>query len=194
MQQNQNYPHTTPVTINENQATDVAQARPWVRLLARAIDVFSFAFFFGLFFMKLGFPLWGDIYSTIVGLLCLLVWVFVEAAFLSTWGTTFGKWLLKIKITDAEGKKLTYARALKRSFLVWFKGLGMGLPFVIIVTLLVAHYKLKKNKITTWDKAENLLVTHKKIGRLRVIIGILIVMVSDYALWYVSEILLMLSR
>jgi hypothetical protein len=102
------------------------------------------------------------------------VWIVVESIFLSTWGTTWGKSLLKTQVRDNKGKKLTFYNALKRSFLVWFKGLGMGIPPIFIITLLVSYNELNKKGITSWDGAGNLIVTHKKMD-----IGYLIAAVID---------------
>jgi len=92
---------------------------------------------------------------------------------LSTWGTTPGKWLFRIKLRDKTGKKLNLYSALGRSFAVWLKGYGLGIPIISFFTLLMARSRLKKIGITTWDEAGGFVVTHCKIGGLRSVIVVL---------------------
>src|ERR1700729_2027506 len=107
-------------TSNSESLTQVdTTVRPWVRFAARFIDTYIFALLLGLFFSS-AMPK-----SEIVfGFVSLFLWIFVESVLLSSWGTTFGKWLLMVKIADINGHKLTFSIALQRSFLVWFKGIG----------------------------------------------------------------------
>ncbi len=156
--------------------SDVSQpppARPWVRFFARNIDNYLFAFFLGL--------LWGFFLPSYVpksdigfGIIAIFLWMFVEPVFLSSWGTTFGKWLLGVKVRNNEDKNLIFSLALKRSFLVCFKGLGIGIPIVSLFTLVSAYSDLKKKGITTWDKDCHLTVIHQKPGVVRTAIAILI--------------------
>ncbi len=184
MQQDKNYTDTTLQTVDEIGEIEIPAVRPWVRFFARDIDYFVFAFFFGLLWGKMPIYFSPNTNIMVASLLCLFIWVFIEPVLLSTWGTTPGKWLLKTQLRDSEGKKLTFRQALKRSVSVWFKGLGMGIPLVVLITLLVGRHTLVKNKITTWDKAQNLSVTHKEIGITRVAIGILILILGDTAFLY----------
>jgi uncharacterized RDD family membrane protein YckC len=102
----------------------------------------------------------------------------VEALLLSTLGYTPGKWLLKVKVRDINGKKLTYIRALKRGVFVFIFGLGCCIPIFILPALAVAYYQLAYHKITLWDKHGNFVVTHSPIGVFRTIIAIVFIMIS----------------
>lgn len=144
---------------------EVSQIRPWVRYWARYCDLSLFT----LFCVLIKTP------SFLFRMLTLFIWIFIEGCLLSTWGTTPGKWLLKIRLTDSEMNKLTFSEALGRSFSVWFKGLGMGFPIISLITRIIAYIKLKRNGITTWDWKGDYVVTHKRIGALRVVVTIFFV-------------------
>ena len=45
-------------------------------------------------------------------------------------GATAGKALLRVKVTNPDGRNLSYPQALSRSFNVWLRGLGIGIPLV----------------------------------------------------------------
>jgi hypothetical protein len=78
-----------------------------------------------------------------------------------------GKWLfgvfLQFSISDAYARRDTRAqldRALRRSFRVWWEGIGCGFPLLAPVLIAVAYEKLAQNQETDWDFAQDVLVTH----------------------------------
>lgn len=111
--------------------------------------------------------------NLLFGILVVFVWIFIEALLLSTWGNTPGKWLLKTTLRDSAGQKLAFHSGLRRSFSVWWKGLGLGLPIVAAITNILAYRKLTKEGVTSWDRQGGYLVTHEKIGPVRIVLGIL---------------------
>ena len=153
----------------------ISQVHPWVRYLARCIDYLLFSLIAG-FVSGIVAPSLLDAPEIFLNMLLLFIWVFVEASLLSTWGTTPGKWLLKTTLRDLAGSKLTFSRALGRSFSVWWRGMGIGFPVVKLITIIVAYEKLTKEGITTWDQEGGFVVSHKKISTLRVIVTILFFM------------------
>ena len=58
--------------------------------------------------------------------------------------------------------------ALRRSFSVWFRGLGMGVIGLNFFCLMIAYHKLKLLHITSWDRDDRIQVTHYPIGRWRI--------------------------
>ena len=57
--------------------------------------------------------------------------------------------------------------ALKRSLDVWFRGLGLGIPIVTIITTLVAYFSLREDGETSWDRYSNCAVSHSKLSVFR---------------------------
>lgn len=83
---------------------------------------------------------------------------------LSSWGTTPGKALSKIRLRCENGSRLSYSQALKRSFSVAVKGLGLGLPLISLFTLLNSYNDLTKKGKTSWDRDGNFSVSHQILG------------------------------
>ena len=159
---------TQDISAEEQPEQIVIKVRPWIRFLARAIDMWVFSFTFSIFTITLNIP--EMLYTVLVT----FVWIFVESILLSSWGTTLGKALLKVSIKKINGEKITFADALNRSFMVWWKGMGIGFPFVTVVTQYISYEKLSNEGITDWDREGGFIVLHKNVSALRIIISILI--------------------
>ncbi|SBV37673.1 Putative membrane protein/domain protein (modular protein) [uncultured Stenotrophomonas sp.] len=151
----------------------VPQVRPWVRYWARMFDIYLASIVAGFAIGILNPNAFNEKGSDqLFALVVIFAWVFIEAIFLSTVGTTPGKWLFKTRIVPPHGGTLDYSTALSRSFKVWWRGLGIGFPLASLITLIVAHGKLTKNGITTWDRDDGFTITHERIGVLRVLVAI----------------------
>lgn len=146
---------------------DPIRANPWLRLLARFFD-YSLFFMLLLILRKLNqgqLPL-GRLESIVP--YEYFVWIPIEAALLRFWGTTPGKWFIGTDLRQGRRPRLDFMTALQRSFKVWFRGLGMGIPIVNAICMLVAYNRLKVFKITSWDRDDHILVTHRRVGRWRI--------------------------
>jgi hypothetical protein len=106
------------------------------------------------------------------------LFLFVEGFFLWTWGTTLGKKLLKISIRNTDGSKLSGYQGLKRSRLVWLRGMGVGVGIVQLVANILAFNTLRREGITTWDHDMDLIVSHGKLGVFRIIIIVIVVTIT----------------
>jgi len=146
-----------------------SRPRPWVRWWARILDVYLAFLVIGLAIGCINTNAFESINSQLLGMAFIFVWMFIEACLLSTLGTTPGKWLFKTKISTSSGDKLVFSTALSRSFNVWLRGLGMGVPIVTIIIQIGAYINLKKNGVTTWDRDDGLVVVHERIGAIRVL-------------------------
>ncbi|MFZ5987770.1 MAG: RDD family protein [Bacillota bacterium] len=163
---------------------DIPKVRPWIRYWARVMDILLFGIIVGIiqvvFFPRKVFD------DPMLGAGLLIFWIFIEAKLLSTWGTTPGKWLLKTKVRGSDSNILTFVAALKRSFLVWLIGMGMGL--FSLVTMIIAYLNLSTRDITSWDRQCGCRVIHEKIGFARAVAVVLIVLLF-YLLVFVSAII-----
>jgi len=144
------------------------KVRPWIRFWARWIDI-NLISFLGAFALAFYYPELASVPSKdlILAVVVLFLWVFIESFLLSTAGTTPGKWLLNIHLTPPLGNKPDFSTAFSRSFDVWWRGLGLGLPFVTLFTNAAAYTNLKKNGITTWDRNGGFTVVHERVGLLK---------------------------
>ena len=164
-------PQQTAATASNNiQAPETSgpQVRPWVRYWARIVDLQLFGLFLGLV-AGVVYPPALRVNEMLLVIVNLFVYVFVEPIMLTSWGTTPGKALLRVRVRKSTGDKPTYGEALARSFSVWLRGFGLGIPLVSLITLITAHQKLTRNGITTWDKDGGFTVSHRTIGAPRVI-------------------------
>lgn len=167
-------------TFEDDNATEpiehtVSQIRPWVRYFARIIDILIFSFLVG-FSLAFIAPSVLDIPEIVLTMGILFVWVFQESVLLANCGTTPGKWLFKIKVRDSRGRKLKFSDALNRSFSVWLKGMGAGIPLISLITLLTSRSKLKNDGVTAWDEEGGYVVRHGKIGALRSIVIVILLL------------------
>lgn len=151
------------------------QLRPWVRFWARMVDYNCLGLINGIFFGNylshtslIFFPFFTLAFIP-------LFWIPIETILLSTIGTTPGKWILKVKVSNKKGKKkyLTFEQSYKRSITVWFLGMGCGIPIIQIIALIIAKIRVSHTRTTIWDKNNRLIVRHNKIGILRISIVIL---------------------
>lgn len=150
------------------------KAQTWNRYWARLIDFCAICFCGG-FIIAILFPSGIAMSDALFGVIMLFVYVFIEAAMLSSWGTTPGKALLRIRLRKDDGSKLLYGEALNRSFKVWLKGEGFGIPLINFITNIIAYKRLMKNGITSWDEEGGFTVSHKKVGFFRNLVAILII-------------------
>lgn len=145
-------------------AVEDSAPRPWLRWAARLID-------FGCFSVVLGIG--GELVSPGVAMrvneyalniLALALMVPAEAMVLSGFGTTPGKALLRIRVTNADGSRLDFGTAFNRSFQVWMRGLALGIPVVMLFTMAFGYNRLTSTGSTHWDQALGLSVTHSKVS------------------------------
>lgn len=170
-------PPTPPITQPESKPiTDVVSApnqiRPWVRYWARMFDVYSFSLVGGVILAFIAPQFLERQNEYALGMMLVFAWVFVEALLLSSFQTTPGKWLFKSSIALTSGAPINFSQALARSFKVWWRGFGTGFPIATMITMIIAHGRLTRNGITSWDKDDGFSVAHETIGVPRVLAAI----------------------
>lgn len=157
----------------------VSQVRPWVRYFARTLDIFLLHSIFAIVCLVIGIRI--QLYtSLLVGMILPVAWLFVEPVFLSQWGATPGKLLLRIRITHQNGEFLSYDEAFSRSVNVWLRGEALYIPVVLLVANIIAYNRLTKFSITTWDKTGSFLVQHSRIGTSRIIVLVVLFVATYY--------------
>jgi len=163
-----------------------ASPHPWRRLFARTAD-----FFFGGYLMLIPisyavgffFPYRINDYvelfenPLIISFASYLIWIPLEALFISLTGTTPGKWVFGIKVLSKKLDKLSYSNALKRAFRVFYQGEGFSIPLITLFTRIYAYKRLKETGTTLWDTAVNSMVTYKKWGIIRILAAIFVYLI-----------------
>ena len=162
--------------------------KAWYRYMARSIDMLVGALFIGLIlglllailivFLNGIIVIPEDILDTIpeflIGVIVVFFYLIVEASMFSTFKTSLGKKIFGISVTNKNSESIGFTIALKRNFLLWFRGMALSIPLLSILTLVNAHGHYTKNGITTWDEDLEVLVQFKKISTVRVAFGILL--------------------
>ncbi len=157
------------------------KAHPWTRYWARLFDYYIFGLIIGTF----SFGFLSKIPEIIISIFLIFLWVFFESLMLTAIGTTPGKSLFRIKITDSEGKHLDFSTSLTRSFNVWISGMGLGIPIISIFTLIFSYRKLKNEGATDWDR--KLKIIHYRLGPLRIILIVLIALAFLLLMYWSRE-------
>jgi len=175
---------TKEAPVDQSKSFLGGQHHPWRRFFARTVDTSTIGL---LLFLLLAFAVGATVPAIaasfaktienpiIASFLLYLVWLPAEAAFLSLLGTTPAKWLFGIRVTHPNGDLLSFSDALNRSFLVWVRGVGLGIPVVALFTQLFAYRLLKRTGTTLWDTFAGAVVTHVRWGALRALVCTVVV-------------------
>lgn len=172
--------------LERAKAGRTSEPRPWNRLAARLFDYAIWGLVLALLLSELhGAGVVGDHAAFWLGhplvapILITLSWVPIEALLIAALQQTPGKWLfgvyLQFSISNAYARRDVRAqlqRALRRSFQVWWAGVACGFPLLAPILIAVAYERLSQQGETTWDSAEDCLVTHSPPGVLNTVTGI----------------------
>lgn len=146
--------------------------RPWVRFWAKNFDILLFSLMFGIF-LGIFYPdilSQSDAVLTIISLPCCLL---IDACCLSFFGTTPGKFLLNVKVSK-HFQNLTLSDANKRAFMTWFRGFGLGIPFINLITMYTSYTHLKDSGRSYWDEKLDIDVEHKDLTSGKTIVFVII--------------------
>ena len=149
-------------------------ARPWVRFWARALDQLVAVALSVLLLTYFPRPL-GDLGDVpfVMSVVMMFAWLLIEGVLLCTWGTTVGKTLMGVVVRRRDGGRLDFGTALRRSFSVWLRGMGLGVPVASLILLILGYQKLTRDGTTSWDRDAGCVVRHERIGAVRVALLIL---------------------
>jgi len=140
--------------------------RPWPRYFAKCLDL-SLTAYFPARYLILGYVrgLPSDQiinpFDPVVSFMVLLTWIFVDSIFLTTFGTSPGRWLFGLYVVDTNGNKLSFGSAISRSIMLSIQGLCVGLPLFPLITMYFAYKRLKSTGSTLWDISSKSMVIHK---------------------------------
>jgi uncharacterized RDD family membrane protein YckC len=155
---------TAPTTVvNAVAAAPASRPHPWLRYWARSLD---------LFLLLLALAAAGLVRpdSLIQNLLALYLFVPIETALLAAVGTTPGKWLFRISVHAESGGRPTLLAALRRTFGVLVRGMGLLIPVVSLLAQVIAYMSLMDRGTTAWDRESGCRVLHGAIGPLRMLV------------------------
>lgn len=101
-----------------------------------------------------------EMVGNVIGCLVFVTFsILYDGVFLATWGTTPGKRLFGLKVTDSLGEKLTWGKSFFRA--LWVNGL-IGIcaiiPLASLIFMIFQKNRLHRTGFTTWDEADETLV------------------------------------
>ena len=161
--------------VPELEADAVPKVRsPWRRFFARELDLFIYSTLWNIFLsvvMNINIANrkgWIDLLDTFIAFLLML---FIEPALLRFFGTTAGKWILGLRITDGEGRHLSYSEALSRTWTVFLRGMGLNIPIYNLVRLWRSYQACAEEETLDWEDKSILSLRDKKSWRIGAYIG-----------------------
>jgi len=137
---------TLPPAPNKSFIDDFVYAGFWWRFLAYLIDAIilsigywlvAFVFGFnGWLFLGADYKYWAAAGVTLVVIYSVLSfiapWLYYALMESSKFQGTIGKWALKIRVVDEDGKKITFSRATGRYFAKILSSLTLGIGYIMV--------------------------------------------------------------
>lgn len=132
---------------------------PWRRYWARCLD-------FSLYNMLVGFLMYDFQHRTVlVPILTLLAMLTIEPLLLSMFGTTVGKAVFGIRVTDFEGGRLSYTSAIERTWTVMWEGEALRIPIISLYFLYKSLDLCEQDIPLSWENESELTYKDDEIWR-----------------------------
>jgi hypothetical protein len=187
---------STVDSANFDMIRAVVSPHPWRRYFAHFIDLLVFgtagSFAVGLLLAAI-FPNssgdWIALFENpiVAILLVYLCAIPIEAALLSSTGTTLGKGVFGIKLSHNTGRLLSFAEALQRGCYRWFQAEALGVPILVLIANYFAYNTLTQKGITRYDEALSVNVTHTQWGPVRASIAIVVTLLTFFLASYLNS-------
>ena len=155
--------------------------RSSVRLWARLIDLFILEWMILAVVLSTGMLTVSDLFTRPhleMQLLPAALLMLLEGFSISRFGTTPGKWLLRVRVTTDDGDRIPLDVSFKRSFTVWWRGVGFWLIPLNIFMMAISQAMLLNTGKTPWDHSCGTRLSYGKIdwNRVFLIFGIILLM------------------
>lgn len=161
-------PRTEPVIARDVEPRIVA---PWQRCWARALDGFVYSCILMTVATWLAggkLPRWSSAWGIIFGIGMTML---LEPVQLRFFGTTLGKWIFGIRVTDPDGRNLTISEGIYRTWDVIFRGQGLNIPIVGLWREWKSYVDYRDGETLSWEYDSELTVKDKKPLRYLAAIG-----------------------
>ena len=184
-----NAPQCSAPAVPEEDAVPKVTA-PWRRYFARALDNSLYVLLWNLILLLCGVPLTnrgpGGRFADAV--MILLLTLVLEPLFLSLLGTTPGKWLLGLSVTDLDGGRLSYGAALDRCFCVLWYARGLDIPIFNLVRIIKSKMACEDGETLPWEEDSVLVLRDERSWRAIALIGALVLAaVLDMGIYLAAE-------
>ncbi|MCX8494873.1 MAG: RDD family protein [Akkermansiaceae bacterium] len=140
------------------------------RFWARWFDlyVYSGCWWFGMW--AAGQDIEAALFNSWVTFFHFVPWFVLEALLLHYWGTTPGKWLLGLAVTNQDGSRLDLVATIRRSLRVLFTGIGFGWGLLALICQIISLFIARWLGTPPWDHTGGHRVVSKSLNPLKVIL------------------------
>ena len=111
-----------------------------------------------------------------------LIQLALEPLFLSKFGTTPGKWILGLSVTDVDGNRLNFGAAASRYLRVWLYGSALDIPGLNLYRLYKSYSACDKGEVLPWETDSVLLLRDEAPWRTWAYVGARLAIVGMLAL------------
>lgn len=149
--------HVLPTIEEMEKKERQAASHPWMRLLAREVDVSIYSL---LIHAVLGLGLRVDLLHTgnfadwLISLASLVLMFVAEPLWLHFWGWTPGKWIFGLKLRNRFGEKLSMSQAWSRGWGIFSRGYGFNIPIYDLWRHWKSYRSCRDGEDCPWDYCE----------------------------------------
>ena len=101
--------------------------------------------------------------EVLAGIIAALMMLFLEPLLLRVFGTTLGKWVLGLSVTDGEEGRLSYPAGLLRTWNVFLYGMGLNIPIVHLYRLWKSYKACDRVETLPWEEDSVLRLREGKV-------------------------------
>lgn len=125
------------------------------RFWARWLDIFLYAAVWWLALYAANRNIGDILLNHWVILTQLVPWLVIEILLIHRFATTPGKWLLGLRLLNADGSRLTLAQSTRRAARVFLLGIGLGWPYVSVFCQILSGITARRLGAPLWDQIGN---------------------------------------
>ena len=147
---------------------------PWRRYLARTYDTLIYTILwvaFLAFVFHVNVLDRNNAEKLLDGFITTIMMLFLEPMLLHLFGTTPGKAIFGLRITNPDGSRLSYIEGLERTWDVLSRGMGFNIPIYNIIRLLKSYNLCIENETQPWDESISYTIKDTKWYRGVIYIG-----------------------
>ncbi len=147
---------------------------PWRRFFARMLDLSLYSLIWHAFTaLVLNGNIENNVFISLINSFVMIgIMLLLEPILLSKCGTTLGKLVFGLIVSDLNGRKLTYKQGWHRTFGIFRKGMGYNIPLYDLLIMANCYDKCKTQKLLPWEKNILYTIKDRKVNRIIVCIVI----------------------
>ena len=175
-----------PECTEENTAAALSDDRapavrsPWRRFFARLLDLQLCQFTWDIVLWLCGTNLL-QLTTAVqwVGIVVILaMMLLIEPLLLHWWGTTPGKWIMGLSVTDPDGGRLNVESARNRTLSALWHGMGAYLPIYDLIRLVKSYRSCADGETLPWEEDSQLVLKDRKRWRFAAMAGSWLIIIS----------------